>query len=110
MFEIYGAKVHDLLNNREELKILEDKNQKIQIQGLKENFVSSEEQILELIAQGNKIRTTHATNSNEGSSRSHSICQIKIQEEGVKKCGKLLLVDLAGSEHAADCQVNSKDR
>jgi kinesin family protein 2/24 len=36
MFEIYGGKVYDLLNNHEQLKILEDKSQKIQIQGLKE--------------------------------------------------------------------------
>ena len=43
MYEIYGGKVYDLLNNHEPLKILEDKNQKIQIQGLQENFVSSEE-------------------------------------------------------------------
>ena len=31
MYEIYGGKVYDLLNNHEPLKILEDKNQKIQI-------------------------------------------------------------------------------
>ena len=50
-----------------------------------EQFVSSEEQILELIEKGNKVRTTHATKSNDTSSRSHAVCQIKIQEEGVKK-------------------------
>jgi hypothetical protein len=36
MYEIYGGKLYDLLNNHEQLKILEDKSQKIQIQGLKE--------------------------------------------------------------------------
>ncbi len=75
-----------------------------------EHFVSSEEQILELIDKGNSVRTTHATKSNDTSSRSHAVCQIKIQEEGVKKCGKLLLVDLAGSERASDCKDNSKER
>ena len=75
-----------------------------------EQFVSSEDQILELISQGNKVRTTHATKSNDTSSRSHAVCQIKIQEEGVKKCGKLLLVDLAGSVRAAVCKQNDKDR
>lgn len=39
MYEIYGGKLYDLLNNHEQLKILEDKSQKIQIQGLKEQFV-----------------------------------------------------------------------
>ena len=72
--------------------------------------MSSEEQILDLIMQGNSVRTTHATKSNDTSSRSHAVCQIKIQEEGVKKCGKLLLVDLAGSERASDCKENTKDR
>lgn len=110
MYEIYGNKIYDLLNNHEALKLLEDKNQKIQIQGLSEQFVSSEEQIIDLINQGNKVRTTHATISNDTSSRSHAICQIKIQEEGVKNCGKLLLVDLAGSERASDCIANNKDR
>ena len=36
MYEIYGGKIYDLLNNHETLKILEDKNNKIQIHGLKE--------------------------------------------------------------------------
>ena len=56
------------------------------------------------------MRTTHATKANDTSSRSHAITQIKIQEQGVKNCGKLLLVDLAGSERAQDCQSNNKDR
>ena len=103
MFEIYGGKVYDLLNNHEQLKILEDKNQKIQIHGLKEQFVQSEEEILNLISFGNSVRTTHATKANDTSSRSHCICQIKVHEEGVKNAGKLLLVDLAGSERAIEC-------
>jgi hypothetical protein len=36
MYEIYSGKVYDLLNNHEQLKLLEDKNQKMQIQGLME--------------------------------------------------------------------------
>ena len=74
MYEIYGDKIYDLLNNHEQLKIMEDKNNKIQIFGLSEQFVSSEEQILDLIDQGNLVRTTHATSSNETSSRSHAVC------------------------------------
>lgn len=74
MYEIYGGKVYDLLNNHEPLRILEDRNNKIQIHGLSESFVSSEEQILNLINLGNSVRTTHATKSNDTSSRSHAIC------------------------------------
>ena len=72
--------------------------------------MQSEQEILDLINLGNSIRTTHATKANDTSSRSHAICQIKVQEEEVKTAGKLLLVDLAGSERAQDCQSNNKDR
>lgn len=39
MYEIYGGKIYDLLNSHEQLKLLEDKNQKVVISGLKEQFV-----------------------------------------------------------------------
>lgn len=68
-----------------------------------EKFVTSEDEIIDLITFGSSVRTTHATKANDTSSRSHAVCQIKVQEEGVKNCGKLLLVDLAGSERAQDC-------
>lgn len=110
MYEIYGGKIYDLLNDHQVLSIREDKNSTIQIAGLKEVFVDNDDHILELIKQGNSVRTTHATKANDTSSRSHAITQIKIQEEGVRNCGKLLLVDLAGSERAQDCQSNNKDR
>jgi len=29
MYEIYGGKIYDLLNNHEQLKLLEDRSQKI---------------------------------------------------------------------------------
>jgi len=110
MYEIYGGKVYDLLNNHEQLKLLEDKSNKIQVQGLKEQFVSSEQELQELIQFGNGVRTTAATKANDTSSRSHAITQIKISEEGEKNSGRLLLVDLAGSERAQDCQGNNDNR
>ena len=110
MYEIYGGKLYDLLNDHQQLKVQEDKNNMIQIAGLKEQFVDNDDHILELIKQGNSVRTTHATKANDTSSRSHAVTQIKIQEEGARQCGKLLLVDLAGSERAQDCQSNNKDR
>jgi kinesin family protein 2/24 len=58
---------------------------------------------------GNSIRTTHATVSNDTSSRSHSICQITIRK-GDYVVGKLVLVDLAGSERAQDTQSNNRQR
>jgi len=50
---------------------------------------------------GNSVRTTHATQANDTSSRSHSICQIIIWKQTDNSIiGKFLLVDLAGSERA----------
>lgn len=52
-------------------------------------------------AQGNRNRTTHATEVNDVSSRSHAICQIVIRHRDAaqRMYGKLSLVDLAGTTH-----------
>lgn len=94
-FEIYGGQLFDLFNNRGKLTLLEDRNQKIQIQGLTEKQISTPEQMLEIIEYGNGIRTTHATTSNDTSSRSHAICQIILRDSNNRTIGKLSLVDLA---------------
>jgi len=43
MYEIYGGKVYDLLNEHHELKLREDKTNTIQIAGLKEQFVDNDD-------------------------------------------------------------------
>lgn len=73
-YEIYGGKLFDLLNDKNKLNVLEDKKQRIQIQGLEEREASCEDELLDLIEYGNSLRTTHATTSNDESSRSHAIC------------------------------------
>ncbi len=95
-FEIYGGRLFDLLNNRNKLNLLEDRNQKVQVQGLVERQVNSADEMLGLIEYAHGVRTTHATTSNDTSSRSHAICQITLRDsrdQGV--VGKLSLVDLA---------------
>lgn len=50
-----------------------------------------------MLVQGNRNRTTHATEVNDVSSRSHAICQIVLRHrESGRMFGKLSLVDLAG--------------
>jgi kinesin family protein 2/24 len=52
--------------------------------------------MINMMEYGNSVRTTHATSSNDTSSRSHAICLINIKEGQTGKIiGKLLLVDLA---------------
>ena len=112
-FEIYSGRLYDLLNNRNKVMALEDKNQKVQIYGLTEKEVFSPKEMSEVVEFANTIRTTHNTVTNETSSRSHAICNFVIKVEGKKEneeYAKLSLVDLAGSERATETQSNDKSR
>lgn len=75
-FEIYGGRLYDLLNNRNKLAVLEDKNQKVQIYGLEETQVDSPEEMKTVVDLANNMRTTHNTVTNETSSRSHAVCNV----------------------------------
>jgi len=58
--------------------VLEDKNQKVQVFGLEERLASTPDEMRLIIEEANSIRTTHNTVTNETSSRSHAICNVKI--------------------------------
>mgnify|MGYP003571327718 CR=1 FL=1 len=112
-FEIYTGRLYDLLNNRNKVMALEDKNQKVQIYGLTEKEVFSPKEMREVVEFANTVRTTHNTVTNETSSRSHAICNFVIKIEGKKEdeeYAKLSMVDLAGSERATETQSNDKSR
>ncbi|XP_035307630.1 kinesin heavy chain isoform X2 [Cricetulus griseus] len=102
-FEIYLDKIRDLLDvTKTNLSVHEDKNRVPFVKGCTERFVSSPEEILDVIDEGKSNRHVAVTNMNEHSSRSHSILLINIKQENTeteqKLSGKLYLVDLAGSE------------
>lgn len=95
----------------EGLKIREDPNNGVYIQGLKSIQVESEEQLFNLIKYAINHRITQQTNVNLTSSRSHAILRINFekktvsdqykskQENNIKTIkGCLTFVDLAGSE------------
>lgn len=75
-FEIYGGRLFDLLNGKNKLTVLEDKNQKVQIFGLEQKLATSPDEMRDIIELANSIRTTHNTVTNETSSRSHAICNV----------------------------------
>lgn len=75
-FEIYGGRLYDLLNGKNKLQVMEDKNQKVQIFGLEEKLASNPDEMRLIIEMANSIRTTHNTVTNETSSRSHAICNV----------------------------------
>uniref|UniRef100_A0A3Q3JTS8 Kinesin-like protein n=1 Tax=Monopterus albus TaxID=43700 RepID=A0A3Q3JTS8_MONAL len=102
-FEIYLDKIRDLLDvSKTNLAVHEDKNKVPFVKGCTERFVSSPEEVMDIIDEGKTNRHVAVTNMNEHSSRSHSIFLINIKQENVdtemKLSGKLYLVDLAGSE------------
>ncbi len=57
--------------------MLEDKNQKVQIFGLEEILAETPDEMRQIIEMANSIRTTHNTVTNETSSRSHAICNVR---------------------------------
>ncbi|XP_053273187.1 kinesin heavy chain [Pleuronectes platessa] len=102
-FEIYMDKIRDLLDvSKTNLSVHEDKNRVPYVKGCTERFVSSPEEVMDVIDEGKDNRHVAVTNMNEHSSRSHSIFLINIKQENIetekKLSGKLYLVDLAGSE------------
>lgn len=113
-FEIYGGRCQDLLNSRQRLNVREDGAGEVCVTGLMEVEAGSIESLNNIIETGNRNRTTHATESNDESSRSHAICQIVMRTKGAKGnqtiLGKLSLIDLAGSERGADTKSHNRQR
>jgi len=111
-FEFYGGHAQDLLNERQRLRLYEDGKNEIVVVGLREVEATSAEGLKALLEQGHQGRTTHQTEANDTSSRSHAICQIclKQRSRSNKLLGKISLVDLAGSERGSDTRSHNFQR
>ncbi|CAN9200950.1 unnamed protein product [Alternaria alternata] len=101
--EIYMERIRDLLvPQNDNLPVHEEKNRGVYVKGLLEVYVSSEDEVYEVLRRGGSARAVSATNMNAESSRSHSIFVITVNQKNVEtgslKSGQLFLVDLAGSE------------
>ncbi|CAG8580598.1 17472_t:CDS:10, partial [Racocetra fulgida] len=101
--EIYMERIRDLLNpQNDNLPVHEEKNRGVYVKGLLEVYVSSVQEVYEVMKRGGSARIFAYKNMNAESSRSHSIFVITINQknlsDGSVKSGKLSLVDLAGSE------------
>ncbi|XP_067168036.1 kinesin-like protein KIF18B isoform X1 [Apteryx mantelli] len=106
--EVYNEQIHDLLEPKGPLAIREDPEKGIVVQGLSFHQPKSAEQLLEMLANGNKNRTQHPTDANATSSRSHAVFQIYVKQQdrvvGLAQdlqVAKMSLIDLAGSERAS---------
>ena len=72
--------VFDLLNKKQKLRVLEDHKQQVQVVGLKEETITSADDVLRLISHGNNVRTSGVTSANNHSSRSHAVFQIILRK------------------------------
>lgn len=103
--EVYKEHIRDLLSSKsppEPVRLFDGPNGLI-IRGLKEEVVTSPEQVFGLLKQGERRRQVGATHMNQHSSRSHVMVRLWIESSGGDKdettrISSLSLVDLAGSE------------
>ena len=121
-FEVYGKKLFDLLNERTEVKCMENCFSKVQILGLQETAATSVQELLRLVDKGHACRSVGETAANAQSSRSHAVLRLRVlrrrpaprpgaagrrasQHDGdlaVEEVGKMSFIDLAGSERGSD--------
>ncbi|RLV89128.1 Kinesin-like protein KIP3 [Spathaspora sp. JA1] len=109
--EIYNETIRDLLAPATDFKkliIREDENSKISVSNLSCHTPTSVEQVMQLILEGNRNRTSSPTEANATSSRSHAVLQINITQRSrtadvsqQHTFATLSIIDLAGSERAA---------
>ncbi|KAL7038485.1 hypothetical protein ACKWTF_009587 [Chironomus riparius] len=113
--EIYNENIRDLLSNdtSNNLKLKENPTEGVIVESLSRHPVHNVSECEQLLLYGAKNRKVGATLMNAGSSRSHSIFIINVEqiskaqqgecdtnEDVIIRKGKLNLVDLAGSERA----------
>ncbi|XP_046410875.1 kinesin-like protein KIF18A [Neodiprion fabricii] len=103
--EVYNENVQDLLVKSGPLHIREDGSRGIMVAGLTIITIKSADELLALLAKGNKNRTQHPTDANAESSRSHAVFQVYVKMknklDGQARHVKLSMIDLAGSERAS---------
>ena len=115
LLEVYNEEIHDLLIPKKEQKSLEirrNATEGVFIENLTEVPVSSAEEVVEVLTQGNGNRAITSTAMNEQSSRSHSMLVVKVRTittETQKESGAALtLIDLAGSERPSKSNVTGQ--
>lgn len=83
--EIYNEKLRDLLDPTEkQLKIFSTKQTGVSVRNLSMVFSESYDDIVNLLADGKKLRIVASTNMNKTSSRSHAVFTLYYQEKSMK--------------------------
>ena len=107
--EIYNEAIYDLLlgsetgghcAKRPALRLMEARDGSIMVEKLSWVRVEQAQEAWNVLRRGMKQRKRAATKLNYSSSRSHSVCSIRLVDLASGKNRKLSFVDLAGSERA----------
>eukprot|EP01135_Chromosphaera_perkinsii_P000705 Nk52_evm17s150 gene=Nk52_evmTU17s150 len=93
--------------------ILEDKFGRVHAKNVLELRVDSPRHFNQLVQSAFANRSTKATFKNDASSRTHAVCDIRIEQTvggalSEAEDGHLLVIDLAGSENTADAQFHDR--
>lgn len=106
--EVYGNNVHNLLRNGELCGQNKVSNIRYVLDGSAEVPVSSLENTMNVLNEGEKQKRKAATAMNERSSRAHSLVIMTLHQEcqstGVSSQSRLFLADLGGSEQLKSSQ------
>lgn len=105
MFEINQEKIVDLIhidkNKNKNLNIKQDNLKGINIEGLSEHYISTPEEIFDLLEIANNNKIQSLPNINEHSEQSHFIFILKLlqnnKKDGNLTMSKLILVNLGGT-------------
>ncbi|EMR64081.1 putative diatom spindle kinesin 1 protein [Eutypa lata UCREL1] len=102
--ELAGNTATDLLSARKPVSILEDSYGTTHLAGASEYHAVDRDALVGHIDRAAVLRQTAATQKNDASSRSHSVCRIRVANPSLPQAedGLLFVVDLAGSEAARD--------
>ncbi|CAD7942064.1 unnamed protein product [Amoebophrya sp. A120] len=110
--EVYNENIRDLLSPKKDecLDLREDPIKGMTVAGIEEvSNLSSAEEIMHLLKQANRNRTSEPTAANQTSSRSHAVMSVIVEQQdktaGICKLlevGKFSVIDLAGSERASN--------
>lgn len=114
--EIYKEEVRDLLIKDSGKLNIREKEGLFYVEGCKVIKVESPKEMFNIMNKGRENRKIAATLMNPGSSRSHSLFQIRVESSDIVdgetkyKIGKLNLVDLAGSERQSKTGATGKEQ